>query len=307
MGVLKFLSIFSDENSCLSLYFNIKYNGCKCKKCGRDIIDNYVRVGRKDKNGNQKKSFRCKSCHTHLYPIAGTIFSNTPISIKEIFMLIFLFVSSHKSVSVENASMYLNISYKSIHRLMMLIRSVMVDDIGRKLNGVVEVDEAFFGKGSKVYNWSGISTRKQPVIGMIERVTKKAKIFLVNDRSKKTLTDLILKNIETDSTLYTDSWGGYEDLDIYYNHHVIDHTNREFVRGEVHTNTIENLWGGFKRNIRGAHIHITEKFVWHYMNELCWKHNHKSETEMKRFDSLLRLTLVVPARCTVVEAPKVIV
>lgn len=296
IGIMKFLSIFSDDNECLELVFHIKYNGHSCKKCGRSVTQNYKRIKRKDKNGNQDKSFRCKSCRTRIYPMAGSIFNQTSMAITDIFIMIFMFCNSHKSTSAIDITKLISISYKTAHKIMMSIRAVMIDDLGRKLKGNVEIDEVFIGKGSKYYNWSGISTRKQPILGMIERETKMAKVFLVNNRNKKTLRDLILNNVETDSEIYTDSWGGYFDLNIYYNHNVIDHTNREFVRGDIHTNTIENLWGGFKRNIRGAHIKISDKYVRLYMNELCWKHNHKSETEMKRFDSLLRLCFQVPAR-----------
>lgn len=295
MGIMKFFSTFSDENECLQLLFNIKYKNHVCK-CGRFITENYVRILRKDKKGNQKKAFRCKSCNKNIYPVSGSVFRQTTIPITHIFSIIFSFCNSPKSTSATDIRSLIGISYMTAHKIMMSIRKVMIDDLGRKLKGNVEIDEAFFGKGSKSYNWSSISTRKQPIIGMIERETKMAKIFLVDNRSKKILRDLILNNIETDSKIYTDSWGGYEDLDIYYNHNTIDHTSREFVRGDVHTNTIENLWGGFKRNIRGAHIKINQEHVHLYMNELVWKHNHKSETEMQKFDRLLRLSFRVPTR-----------
>lgn len=191
----------------------------------------------------------------------------------------------------------IDISYKTSHRLMMIIRSIMKEYEDIKLQGVIEIDEVFIGKGSKVYNWSGISTRKQPIIGMINRHTKQLKVFLVKNRSKKILRELILKNVEVESTIYTDSWNGYNDLDIYYDHHSVDHTSREFVRGDVHTNTIENVWGVFKRNIRGAHIKISDKYVQQYMDELCWKYNRRNETEMVKFDTLIRRAFkAIPAR-----------
>lgn len=297
MAWVTFISVFRDDNYCLELYFKLKYWDKNCTKCERSIVTNYARVIRTDKNGIIKKSFRCKSCKTTIYPLSDTIFRRSHLPISLIFILIFVMATSKKNSSAVNISNIYGGSYKYIHLLMMRIRSVMVDDLNRKLKGHVEIDEMFVGKGSKVYNWSGMSTRKQPILGMIERDTKQAKVFLVNSRSKKTLRELILKNIEVDSTIYTDSWKGYEDLNIYYDHHMIDHTKREFVRGDIHTNTIENLWGGFKRNIRGAHIKISAKYVGLYMNELCWKNNHKNYTEMQKFDKLLKSTFqVIPAR-----------
>lgn len=289
MGIIQFIEFFKNDAECLELYFALQYEEINCTKCGRSVIDNYVRVKRVSKNNVQKKSFRCKSCHTHIYPLSTTIFRKTPVSTKQIFMMLYFFCGK-RSTSAVSMTNNTGSSYKTIHKLMMQVRDVMYDDLGRKLNGDVEIDEVFIGKGSKMYNWSSISTSKQPIVGMIERETKKAKVFLVDNRNVSTLRFIIKNNIEVGSNIYTDSWTGYNNLKKWYNHQSVNHSDREYVRGEAHTNTIENLWGSFKRNIRGAHIHISAKYVQLYMNELCWKHNNKELTTMQRFDKLLRST-----------------
>lgn len=174
---------------------------------------------------------------------------------------------------------------------MMQVRKVLLDDGGQKMKGTVEVDEAFFGGGGKSYNWSSISTRKQPIIGMLERETKKVRLFLVEDRKVGTINKLIFENIELGSTVYTDSWRGYDDISDYYNHHTIDHSKREFVRGDVHTNGIESFWGGMKRNLRKAHIKITDAHVHLYANEAAWRHNSRGKEPIQLFNELLIRTM----------------
>ena len=90
----------------------------------------------------------------------------------------------------------------------------------------------------------------------------------------------------------------------YYTHQSVDHSKREYVRGNVHTNTIESLWGRLKRNIRGAHIKISAKYVQQYINEACWKHNSRGKTQIQLFDEILVRTLT-PIRTNRVSQKKV--
>ncbi len=290
VSLLSFLNTFSNEDDCLQLYFDLKFDGHNCKKCGRPIVLNYFRVWRKNKNGITKKSFRCKSCHTHIYPLSDTIFRNSALSLTSIFCIIFLMSDSKNNISAMEVSRELDVSYKTAHKVMMLIRRLLIATNKVKMKGVIEVDEAFIGKGSKVYNWSSISTRKQPIIGLIERDTGMVRVFLVKDRKTETIRKLILDNVELGSTIYTDSWRGYNCLSEYYTHESVDHSKREYVRGKVHTNSIENFWRHLKRNLRGVHIKITDLYVQEYVNEACWKRNSKGKRNIQLFNEILILS-----------------
>jgi transposase-like protein len=294
VGIFKFLDAFSDEDECLQLYFSLKFSGNNCKKCGRPVVSNYYR-----KHG--KKSFRCKSCHTEIYPLCDTIFKSSPISLTSIFCIIFFMSDQKNSISALEVTRRLGISYKTVHRTMILIRSILINAVDRKMKGIIEVDEAFIGKGSKIYNWSGISTHKQPIIGLIERETGNSRMFLVKDRKAATIRKLLLENVEIGSTVYTDSWRGYNCLSEYYSHQSVDHSKREYVRGKVHTNNIENLWGRMKRNIRGAHIKISDRYVQEYINEACWKNNQKNKSNMQLFNEILVCTFFASSKSSITQ------
>lgn len=286
------MDAFRNEDECLELYFWLKFGGCDCRRCGRPIVNNYVRVQRRNSSGFKRRSFRCKSCHTEIFPLSNTIFRKSTIHLTDIFYVIYMMCSG--STSAIRMTGDVRITYKTAHKLMMLIRIALLHTEKLKMNGTVEIDEAFFGTGSKSYNWSGISTRKQPIMGFVDRETKQARIFLVPNRSAATIHALVKKNVEYGSTIYTDSWRGYNGLDKYYIHETVDHSKREFVRGDVHTNTIENLWGGFKRNLRKSHIKISDKYVHLYMAEACWRYNSKGKTTMQLFDDILKRTFFSP-------------
>jgi len=287
VGWLKFLETFSDENVCLQLYFDLKFSGHTCKKCGRLVTTNYVRISRKNGNGVPKKCFRCKSCHTYIYPLSDTLFRNSRLPLSSLFLIMFMMSDPKNSISAMEMSRKVGGCYKAIHRIMMDIRKTLEPGIQPKMKGIVEIDEAFLGKGSKYYNWSSISTRKQPIIGMVERATGSVRIYLVKDRKSATIRKLVLANVEIGSTVFTDAWRGYNCLTDYYTHESVDHSKREYVRGEVHTNNIESQWRRLKRNIRGAHIKITAKYVQQYVDECCWKNNAKGKTQIQLFDEVL--------------------
>lgn len=291
VSLLDFMQVFSDEAECLEFCFLIKFDGENCRKCGRSVTSNYVRVRRLDPNGNMKKAFRCKSCKTHIYPLSDTIFRGSAVNIKHLFNLLFLMSSPKISTSAIEACGYIDATYKTVHGLMMKIRDAMAEIHSAKMKGIVEIDEAFLGKGSKVYNWSSISTRKQPIIGMRERESGHVRLFLTDNRRATTLVNLAINNIEYGSTVYTDSWRGYKSLCQYYKHETVDHSKKEFVRGKVHTNSIETFWGTFKRAVRRSHIQITAEYVQQYANETCWRYNRKDKTQIQLFDDLLRRVL----------------
>lgn len=287
MSPFEFSRVFSDEDECLDILFGIQYEGRKCPKCGRSVLDNYNRLLTKSGNGKPKKAFRCRSCRTTAFPISNTMFRGSSVPLPVIFSILFEVVAFKNSFSMTDLFSRTGVSYKTGHSMLKSVRWLMFDSPERKMSGNIEIDEAFFGSGgNKSYNWSGISTRKKPIIGMVCRETKEVRMFLVENRNAATITKLVQKNIEEGSTIYTDSWRGYQCMG-KFNHHVVDHSKREFVRGDVHTNTMEGIWGKLKRNIRGAHIKINAEYVQLYVNEFCWKNNRRGKTSMELFNELL--------------------
>ena len=117
------------------------------------------------------------------------------------------------------------------------------------------------------------------------------RILMIPDRKKQTIHDCIRRNIEEGSVIYTDGWYSYKGLKSEYNHDFVNHHKREYAKGVVHTNTIENVWGLLKKSIRNAHHHISEKHLEKYCDEVAYRYNTRSMNTIDRFDDILKRCL----------------
>ena len=177
-------------------------------------------------------------------------------------------------------------------------------DLGNKLGGKdggsVEVDEAFFG--GKVQNMhkdrriralqgnpktSGFSG-KTPVIGILDREAREIRAKVLPNVQRDTLQAEILKNVKYGSAVYTDNAVGYDRLNWHYVHEVVNHAN-EYVRGQVHTNGLENFWSLFKRHLRGTYVAVEPFHLDRYLDEQVFRFNNRKKPmdDYARFEKLL--------------------
>ena len=148
-----------------------------------------------------------------------------------------------------------------------------------KLTNVIEVDETFIGGKEKNKHASQKpkklrgTTGKQAVIGMRQRGGQtQAKLIPGTDRS--TLWNEIEQHVEKGSTLYTDDHGAYRGLDMSdYDHHVVNHSAKQYVNGMAHTNGIESVWSVLKRSLHGTWHHVSIKHLQRYINEASFRLN----------------------------------
>ncbi len=281
---------FSNEDEILFLFFYLKFNDSGCPGCGVPVVENYKRSASRKENDKASKSFKCCECGNEIFPLSGSLFSGTHISVSSIFYAIYA-LTSLSGLSTEDLSNHIGVSYKKTHELAMKIRSVMWGNYDNKMTGVVEIDEVFVGSGATAHGNKGAKTKKQIVIGIYERGTKQVRLFHVKDRNRSTLTSLVTANVKEGSTIYTDSWLGYNGLGEFYTHETVDHTKREYVRGNVTTNRIEGFWSVFKRNLRRSHVKITEKYLFAYINEAQFKFNNRGKTSFQKIDIILKRAL----------------
>ena len=174
------------------------------------------------------------------------------------------------------------------------IRAAMRGD-AFPLTGEVEVDETFVGGKQKnrhasvraKYSGSGAAhTGKVAVIGAIAR---KGNIVceVIENTSADTLSLFVEKTVADKVTLVaTDEYAGYRDLKYFYPHQTIDHKAHEYVRGNVHTNSIENFWSLLKRGVIGTYHNVSKDYLPLYLNEFSFRFNNRKNPDI--FDEILR-------------------
>jgi transposase-like protein len=123
----------------------------------------------------------------------------------------------------------------------------------RQFQGVVEVDESYFGpsrvRGRPLPRLRGRGTLKQPVFGILER---RGEVYteIIQDCSQATLRAVIRGRIDPASVICSDGWPGYDGLvDVGFDKHIRINKQKTFAKGRAHINGIEAFWSFTKRRL----------------------------------------------------------
>jgi transposase-like protein len=279
---------FPNDEACLEWLKNRRWpNGTYCKQCEK-ITMHYLIVSR--------NSFSCQFCGHHVHPTAGTIFhkSSTPLTLW--WHAIFLMSQTRGGISAKQVERELGVTYKTAWRMCKLIRKQLDEDkdpFGG--NKDVEVDESYFGPKSQEGKRGRGSERKVPVVGVVER-NGRIHTEVAPNASKKTLQTIVENTVQPGTTVHTDEWPGYQDLDdAGYNHRVINHSEGQYVMGSIHTQTIDGFWGNFKNGIVGVHHHVSNDYLHLYLAEHAFRYSHRNDVKPMFLSFLDRVALKVGA------------
>ena len=296
MAEVSFLKVLNwSEDQCRDYLIEQRWpNGVACPRCGG--MDPY-RIERRTKSKNAvRKLFKCRECKRQFTETIGTIFEGSHIPLNKWFAAIYLMCSSKKGMSAHQIHRQLDVTYKSAWFMLHRIRLAMKDpDSPYMLSGTVEADETYIGGKARNMHASrrkaaGISRTgiggKVPVVGILERggrvVTR-----VIDPVNTANVQALLLSRIDTQrSTLMTDEASVYRYIADHLPHHVIRHRS-EYVRGEVHTNGIENYWSILKRGLYGVYHHVDSGYLGGYLDEFSFRYNRRKMEDAERFTSAL--------------------
>lgn len=231
-----------------------------------------------------------------------------------------MLVSCKNGVSSYEIHRALGVSQKTawfmLHRLRLALKTqAFVFKIGGKDSGGVEVDETFVG--GKLKNMhrdrrarfaaqgghTGGSTGKAIVQGMLDRDERKVRAKVVPNWKRETLQTEVLNNVRYGSKVYSDDAVSYDGLKEKYVHEVVNHAE-EYVRGQVHTNGLENFWSLLKRNLKGTYVAVEPFHLERYVDEQVFRFNNRATKDNPLDDSdrfLLALSQVAGKRLTFAE------
>ena len=279
MNIMKLMEKYRSEDSCRQVLSELRWpDGVQCPRCeSKDIRNSYTR-----------DQYDCGSCGYQFSVLSGTIFHDTHLPLPKWFVAVYLMVEAKKGISANQMKRTLNVSYKTAWYLCHRIRKAMTENNPELLKGIVEVDETFIG-GKRRDVGHGYKGNKTAVVGDVERGGS-LRMQVVSARDRKTRHAFIKTHTAPDTeAIYTDEWPPYKGIaDHNTRHETVNHSEEEWVRGDVHTNTVENVWSLFKRSVIGSYHKVSHKHLDAYLDELEWRFNNRNNPYLFR-DTLLKL------------------
>lgn len=236
-----------------------------------------------------RRQFQCSKCRFQIAPTAGSIFhkSDTPLTLW--FEAIFRFSNAKSGYSAKQLERDLNVTYKTAWRMLSLIRKALPKD-NSFLNGIVETDSAYFGgryqSGTNNKDHSKALASKSIVLGAVERGGK-VRLEVSPDAKAKSIYRFLDRNVNPiTSRLMTDKGFAYKTGAKGYDRESVDHSKKEYVRGNVYINTMDAFWAHVKRSISGTHKVISKKYLQSYLDGFAFHYDNR-RNDRERFSLLL--------------------
>ena len=305
----EFLAEFPDDDACLEWLWRERFSAdgehAHCPKCDRE------RSFKRYETRQRRQSWTCTACGHHVHPTAGTIFEKSSRPLTDWFYVMFLVSSSRCGIAAKQVERELGCNYKTAWRMLNKVRNeLMCQDDEEPLSGVVEADEAYIG--GKIHEgerrrlraegrWNrGPATKTRGVVfAAVQRggrlraaVVGTSESQALNARAVQTkLREFVLPK----SLVFTDEYGAYNALSHRYTHRRVRHSQRVYVSGNVHTNTVEGFFGHFKTDLRGTHHSVSRRWLQGYVNEWVWKWNRRNDDEAMFRALLIRASSAYPS------------
>jgi transposase-like protein len=267
-------------------------NGVECPRCGSKnvaFLDKYDR-------------WQCSARHDgRQFAKTGTVFEDSPLPLSKWLMAMWEVVNCKNGVSSYGVHRAIGITQKSAWFMDHRIRHALTLGTINKLSGQIEAGETLIGgkarnmrraKRERVITGTG-GKDEAAVMGILERGSKvtgsKVRAKVVENTKKKALQSEIREHVLAGSAIFTDALQSNDGLD-EFQHEVAGHAV-EYVRGEVHTNGLENFWSLLKRSIWGTYVSVEPFHLFRYLDEQAWRYNQRKMNDGERFDLAVRAAI----------------
>lgn len=240
-------------------------------------------------SGGRDGLYNCRRCRRQFTVTVGTIFEGSHICLSKWVQAFHLVCSSKKGMSALQLSRLLGITYKSAWHMAHRIRYVMRPPRGtEKLSQMVEIDETYVGGKPSHKAKTTTKERKTSVVAMVQRGGQ-ARAMSTKTLSTPALLSTVQKYVNSEAQLMTDEWKAHGGLDhVYEGRESVRHALGEYVRGHVHTNSVESFFALLKRGIMGSYHHVSRKHLPRYCDEFAFRWSHRDIPDQARTTTALQ-------------------
>ncbi len=264
---------FSDDNAAREAMEAVLWpHGPVCPRCGS--LD---RIGKVSGKTARAGLHYCGGCKRQFTVTVATVFERSKVPLSKWWLAIHLLAASKKGMSSHQLMRMLDVTYPTAWFMTHRIREAMASGKLPPMGGegaVVEIDETFIGQKANMPKQRGFA-HKHAVMTLVERGGS-ARSFHVEGTSAADLLPIIKANVAPDTYIMTDEGGQYAHLNKHFTgHEFVTHGKDEYVRVDVHTNTLESFYSVFKRGMKGVYQHCSEKHLHRYVAEFDFRYNNR--------------------------------
>ena len=250
--------------------------------------------------------YKCGDCREQFTVTVGTLFERSKVPLNKWLMAVYLMSASKKGYSAHQLHRTIGVTYKTAWFMAHRIREAMKDPVFVGPMGgngaIVEADETYWGNKGKNKPGSRGYSHKEKIFSLVERGGN-VRSFHVPNVTGKTLKGIIRQQVDKDTLIVTDDARAYKGIGSAFNgHESVNHSAKEYVRGNIHTNTIEGYFSILKRGLVGTFHHVGSQHLKRYIGEFDFRYNNRKITDSERADKVLegiggkRLTYKNPQR-----------
>ena len=262
-----------------------------CPKCG--CPDTY--------NITSRKRFKCVQCYHQFSVTSGTIFASRKLSFTDLLAAIVIFVNGAKGVSALQVSRDLDVQYKTAFVLSHKLREAMaLEAQGRVLDGIVEVDGAYFGGYVKPAN---IKSERVDRRLKMAQTGKRQSVVVMRERGGDTVTivakseaagvSAVAATVEAGTIVHADEASHWDALHARYEMLRINHSEAYALNGAC-TNQAESFFSRLRRAEVGIHHHVAGPYLASYASEMAWREDNRRVANGDQATRVARAAMISP-------------
>lgn len=282
LSVIELFQMFPDNASARKWMEELRWGKDErhCPVCGS--------LNTKTVPNEKPMPYHCGDCRKYFSVKTGTVMQSSKIGLQKWVIAIYLMSTNLKGVSSMKLHRDLGVTQKTAWFMAQKIRQGWLNGNDDKMDGVVEVDETYIGGKSKNMSVKERKARKQysnkfTVVGILERDGEVRAAHVEKNQAPAMVHENVCPK---NSVVMTDAAVVYKSLGETFDHHSVNHSIGEYVRGQAHTNGIESFWAALKRGYHGTYHHMSKKHLSRYITEFAGRHN------VRDYDTIVQMEML---------------